>query len=52
MPGQVPVHLARERNRVLRELAAEKNLEFARRLSAKRSMDVRCKPATEIQPKR
>jgi threonylcarbamoyladenosine tRNA methylthiotransferase MtaB len=28
MPDQVPVHIARERNRVLRELAAEKNLEF------------------------
>jgi len=31
MPNQVPVHVARERNRVLRELAAEKNLEFRRR---------------------
>lgn len=30
MPNQVPVHLARERNRVLRELAAEKNLAFRR----------------------
>lgn len=28
MPGQVPVHVARERNRIVRELAAEKNLEF------------------------
>ena len=28
MPDQVPVHIARERNRILRELAAEKNLEF------------------------
>jgi len=28
MPDQVPVHTARERNRVLRELAAEKNLAF------------------------
>jgi len=28
MPGQVPVQVARERNRVLRELAAEKNREF------------------------
>lgn len=28
MPDQVPVHVARERNRILRELAAEKNLEF------------------------
>jgi threonylcarbamoyladenosine tRNA methylthiotransferase MtaB len=28
MPGQVPVHVARERNRVLRELAARKNLAF------------------------
>ena len=31
MPDQVPVHIARERNRVLRELAAEKNLEFRKR---------------------
>jgi len=31
MPDQVPVHVARERNRVLRELAAEKNLRFRRK---------------------
>jgi threonylcarbamoyladenosine tRNA methylthiotransferase MtaB len=31
MQDQVPVHVARERNRVLRELAAQKNLEFQRR---------------------
>jgi threonylcarbamoyladenosine tRNA methylthiotransferase MtaB len=31
MPEQVPVEVARERNRVLRELAAEKNLEFRRK---------------------
>ncbi|HEY2362969.1 MAG TPA: tRNA (N(6)-L-threonylcarbamoyladenosine(37)-C(2))-methylthiotransferase MtaB [Candidatus Angelobacter sp.] len=30
MPDQVPVHTARERNRVLRELAAEKNHAFRR----------------------
>jgi threonylcarbamoyladenosine tRNA methylthiotransferase MtaB len=30
MPNQVPVHVARERNRILRELAANKNLEFRR----------------------
>jgi threonylcarbamoyladenosine tRNA methylthiotransferase MtaB len=30
MPNQVPVHIARERNRVLRELAAEKKLAFVR----------------------
>jgi threonylcarbamoyladenosine tRNA methylthiotransferase MtaB len=30
MPNQVPVHIARERNRVLRELAADKNLKFRR----------------------
>ena len=30
MPGQVPVHVARQRNRVLRELAAEKKLAFMR----------------------
>jgi threonylcarbamoyladenosine tRNA methylthiotransferase MtaB len=39
MPGQVPVHVARERNRVLRELAAEKNLEFRRRFVG-RTLDV------------
>jgi threonylcarbamoyladenosine tRNA methylthiotransferase MtaB len=31
MPGQVPVAVARERNRVLRELAAKKNREFRQR---------------------
>ena len=30
MPKQVPVHVARERNRVLRELAAKKKLSFMR----------------------
>ena len=30
MPNQVPVHAARERNRILRELAAEKKLAFMR----------------------
>jgi threonylcarbamoyladenosine tRNA methylthiotransferase MtaB len=30
MPKQVPVHVARERNRILRELASEKKLEFMR----------------------
>jgi threonylcarbamoyladenosine tRNA methylthiotransferase MtaB len=39
MPDQVPVHVARERNRVLRELAAEKNLQF-RRSFIGRSLDV------------
>lgn len=31
MPEQVPIRVARERNRVLRELAAKKNLEFRSR---------------------
>jgi len=35
MPGQVPVNIARERNRVLREMAAKKNLEFRRRFIGK-----------------
>jgi threonylcarbamoyladenosine tRNA methylthiotransferase MtaB len=39
MPDQVPVHLARERNRILRELAAHKNLEFRRRFLGK-TLDV------------
>ena len=30
MPNQVPVHVARERNRVLRELAGQKKLDFMR----------------------
>jgi threonylcarbamoyladenosine tRNA methylthiotransferase MtaB len=35
MPDQVPVHVARTRNRVLRELAAEKKLAFMRRFVGK-----------------
>jgi threonylcarbamoyladenosine tRNA methylthiotransferase MtaB len=31
MPDQVPVSVARERNRILRDLAAQRNLEFRRR---------------------
>src|SRR5215468_1242615 len=36
MPDQVPVHVARERNRILRDLAAQKNLEFRRRFIGQR----------------
>lgn len=39
MPDQVPVHVARERNRVLRKLAAEKNRDF-RESFIGRSLDV------------
>jgi threonylcarbamoyladenosine tRNA methylthiotransferase MtaB len=39
MPDQVPVHVARERNRVLRELAAEKNSAF-RKSFVGRSLEV------------
>ncbi|HEY2117212.1 MAG TPA: tRNA (N(6)-L-threonylcarbamoyladenosine(37)-C(2))-methylthiotransferase MtaB [Candidatus Angelobacter sp.] len=39
MPDQVPVHVARDRNRVLRELAAEKNLAF-RQSFVGRSLEV------------
>lgn len=35
MPDQVPVHVARERNRILRELAAEKNLAFRQKFLGK-----------------
>jgi threonylcarbamoyladenosine tRNA methylthiotransferase MtaB len=35
MPNQVPVHVARERNRVLRELAAAKKLDFMRSFRGK-----------------
>jgi threonylcarbamoyladenosine tRNA methylthiotransferase MtaB len=38
MPAQVPVSVARERNRVLRDLAAAKNLEFRSRFRG-RTMD-------------
>jgi threonylcarbamoyladenosine tRNA methylthiotransferase MtaB len=36
MPNQVPVHVARERNRVLRDLAAQKNLGFRQRFVGRR----------------
>ncbi len=36
LPGQVPVRVARERNRVLRELAAEKNRSFRESLVGQR----------------
>ncbi|MGC2694534.1 MAG: tRNA (N(6)-L-threonylcarbamoyladenosine(37)-C(2))-methylthiotransferase MtaB [Candidatus Angelobacter sp.] len=39
MPDQVPVHVARERNRILRELAAQKNLAF-RKSFIGRELDV------------
>lgn len=39
MPDQVPVHVARERNRVLRDLAAEKNRGFRRKF-VRRSLNV------------
>jgi threonylcarbamoyladenosine tRNA methylthiotransferase MtaB len=39
MPDQVPVQVARERNRVLRELAAEKNMAF-RKCFVGRALDV------------
>jgi threonylcarbamoyladenosine tRNA methylthiotransferase MtaB len=35
MPGQVPIEVARDRNRVLRELAADKNLAFRRNFLGK-----------------
>jgi len=35
MSGQVPVAVARERNRVLREIGARKNLEFRKRFQEK-----------------
>ena len=39
IPGQVSVHVARKRNRLLRELATEKNLEFRRQFLG-RTLDV------------
>jgi threonylcarbamoyladenosine tRNA methylthiotransferase MtaB len=39
MPNQVPVHVARQRNRFLRDLAAKKNLEFRRQFVG-RTLDV------------
>src|SRR5262249_16680395 len=35
-PGQVPIAVRKERNRILRELAAAKNLAFRRRMIGKR----------------
>jgi len=36
MPNQIPVHVARERNRILRELATEKKLAFMRSFNGKK----------------
>jgi threonylcarbamoyladenosine tRNA methylthiotransferase MtaB len=36
MPDSVPVHVRRERSRILRELAAQKNLEFRRRMTGRK----------------
>jgi threonylcarbamoyladenosine tRNA methylthiotransferase MtaB len=36
MPNQVPVHIARERNKILRDLAAEKKLAFMRSFIGKK----------------
>ena len=36
MAEQVPVHVARERNRILRDLASEKKLAFMREFVGKR----------------
>jgi threonylcarbamoyladenosine tRNA methylthiotransferase MtaB len=36
MPNPVPVHVRRERSRILRELAAQKNLEFRRRMTGRK----------------
>jgi threonylcarbamoyladenosine tRNA methylthiotransferase MtaB len=36
MPDPVPMHVRRERSRVLRELAAQKNLEFRRRMTGRK----------------
>ncbi len=36
MPNPVPVHVRRERGRILRELAAQKNLEFRRRMTGRK----------------
>ncbi len=36
MPNQVPVHIARERNKILRDLAAEKKLAFMRSFVGKK----------------
>jgi threonylcarbamoyladenosine tRNA methylthiotransferase MtaB len=35
LPNQVPVHVARERNKIVRDLAAKKKLEFMRRFLGK-----------------
>src|SRR5260370_4010154 len=49
MPNQVPVHVARERNRLLRRLAAEKNLEFRQRFVG-RTLDVITLQQSDAEP--
>ena len=44
-PGQVPMPVRKERNRILRELAAEKNLQFRRSMVGKRLSVVTLEPA-------
>ena len=50
--GQVPVFVARERNRVLREIASKKKTEFVRSLVGTRSKQSLCNRAERISPKR
>jgi threonylcarbamoyladenosine tRNA methylthiotransferase MtaB len=46
IPGQVPTPVRRERNRILRELAAAKNLEFRKNLVGKTLRAVTLDPGT------
>jgi threonylcarbamoyladenosine tRNA methylthiotransferase MtaB len=48
MGNQVPVHVARERNRVLRELAAKKKFEFMRSFVGKTVEAITLSTSTEI----
>jgi len=51
LPDQVPVRVARDRNRVLRELAAQKNLAFLRRMVGQTvdaiTLNASCNQSTE-----
>ena len=55
MGNQVPVHIARERNRILRDLAAEKKLEFMRSFVGKTveaiTLNLGHRAPTAISPK-
>jgi threonylcarbamoyladenosine tRNA methylthiotransferase MtaB len=52
MPNQVPVHVARERNKILRDLAAEKKLAFMRRFIGQTVEAITLGSSTHVIPSR